>query len=355
MRRGLPLVVAVYVLVGAAAAHGESPASPHVWQEAVTPMSPLPEKTGVFVDMVFQRLNAGGQPYVSIEESIALAAAVNDQAEESLTGVHWTMALQHKYFVASYRTGEQLVAERDGGETYKKAAPIHIDPTVCHGAKATADTVALLRAVREAIGGDKKALPVDLTRRLAARFQVDTLVFLMVVSCRGGNPSPAAGTPGDAFDRAASAAAVVVRAVDGAVLYRAVSPIAEPQRENTIRHAVTEALGGLPRREKQPAYPIPSMPKIEATPPPDADAEDAPPAKPRRTPASTDTFAGRSARLTGDHPIAITKRPNALSPLLFEAMPGTSVRIVERSGDWFLIALPNGLVGWAPLESMELP
>ncbi len=352
MRRGLPLVLMV-VLLGVLACGGP-PKPRYTWLEPVTADAPLPEKVALLVDAVFMRRAPDGRAYASIEDSIATAGAVTDEAGQDLVARRWTATVKNKHFVAAYRTDEMLIANGAGGELYTKTAPLHLDPSLCRSPKTTADMTDLWRAAQQSFGAAPKNLPAELTRAFGVRNQVDTLVFVIVLSQKNETPSarPAAGPAADAIAGRATpfAAVLVVRAIDGAVVFRAVADIAYPQREGTIRDAVTAAFAGIPRRGAQPAYPTPAAPKTA-----DAEPAAAAPASPwvQSPPAQADSLAGRTGQVRGYRSVSVMRTPSALGVVVATVPAGTAVRVIERDDAWFRVQLANGVIGWIPADLVE--
>jgi hypothetical protein len=153
---------------------------------------------------------------------------------------------------------------------------------------------------------------------------------------------------------------VLVRAIDGAIVYQSAVSIPGPQRESTARSAVKAACNGLPHREHRPAYPIPPVtsavpdeqpgapegsPWLESPPPPPG-----PPAgAPRLNPSG-----GLRGRLVGVETISVLRRPMAVADPIATVPTGTEIRVLQRDVNWFLIVLPDGQSGWVFHKFVEL-
>jgi len=65
-------------------------------------------------------------------------------------------------------------------------------------------------------------------------------------------------------------------------------------------------------------------------------------------------MTARDAAVIMNPKVDILSAPNAGSTELFVLHEGTRVRVVQDSGPWLNISLPNGLVGWVKKEDVEV-
>lgn len=344
-------VIVLSVLAGCASAPRQS----FSWREPFTAATALPQQVAVLIDVGYVLRGPDFRQYVAIEDSIELGASVTDAVELEITAARMDVAMKGHYFCSAYREGPQIVATQEEGEIYEKTAPIHLDPTLCRSEKTSAAMVALWRAATNVFGGET-SVPADVAYDFGRRYQADTLALVMVVSRKEDSSSSTAplDLPGTLQAHTGSFVAVVlVRAIDGKVVYSAAVPIPGPQRAGTLRGAIHEAFAGVPRRDGHPAYPIPKLkraPTSTATTPGQAPGWLVRP----RTPAARqvtdlpkfDPNAGRAAVLEGNDTIPLLRRPMALADPIAEVPAGTPVTVYQRDVKWFLVMLPDGRIGW---------
>lgn len=330
------------------------------WAEPVTEVSALPQETGVFIDAAFLRRSKDSQIYLSIDDSIELAALVNDEAERCLTGAKMNVTVQNKYFISSYRDREQMIAQQQDSILALKPTPIHLDPTVCLNEKSAALAAEMWMLTKEVLTDNRTEMPQELTRTLAMRFRIDTFVNIITISRKDDDTTsttPPPVMPEALTNQAASLIAVVmIRADDGKVVYKAVAPIPGPQRESTIRGAVRTAFSGLPLRLHHASYPVPSpewMVKREETPPTTSDplwltdpSRTGAPGNRPINPVKVDPNAGQPGTLTGKETINLLRRPMGLADPITAAPEGTHVLVLKRDVNWYLVRLDDGTMGW---------
>jgi len=330
------------------------------WVEPVTDISALPLETGLFIDAAFLRRAQDSQIYLSIDESIELAALVNDEAERQLTGAKMNLIVQNKYFISSYRDREQLIAQQQDSIMAMKPTPIHMDPTVCLNEKSAAQTAELWMLTREVFTDNRMTIPAELTRSLALRFRIDTFINVIAISRKDDDIAPNVPPPmmPEALtNQAASLIAVaVIRADDGQVVYKAVTPIPGPQRESTIRGAVKTVFSGVPIRKHHATYPVPSpewMTKREETPQISTDplwltdpSRTGPHGNRPINPVKVDPNSGRPGILTGQPTISLLRRPMGLADPISMVPENTPCLVLKRDVNWYLVKLDDGTMGW---------
>jgi hypothetical protein len=352
MRRSL--FVAVLGLVFVATACSTVSTQQIHWREAVTPTTALPQKVALFVDATFLLRTEDGRRYVAITESIDMGHVIDDAAETALTGAKMKMAVKGKFFISAYRDVGQLTAQEEDGGLFTRQAPVHLAPSVCRTKKTTAAMTRIWRAARAAFAG-KSPLPVEVLRDFGARYQADTIALVMAVSRKEDKSSdtlPLVTEPMLGSLGASLVAVVVIRAIDGRIVYQGAAPIHGPQRESTWRSAVATALAGIPTREGHPAYPVPKIATGSTSTDADADASPwvQPPQRQRQGSAfpapKLDPAEARPGLLTGQDEIALLRRPMALADPIAVVGDNTEVMVLKRDMNWYLVQLRNGQMGW---------
>lgn len=329
------------------------------WDDPIHGSPSLPENLALFVDASYILLDADNSPYIVIDDSIKLAEMVNDEAETAITGAKMSLSLQDKYFIGAYLDRELAVSYEAGLDVSRKMTPIHLDPTVCRTDRMQTVMTALWREFGESVTSDQsvyrtKPLDVRLTRLVGAKYRVDTLAFVTVVSRKDQDNQPT-DTPVSALNamklHGGSAVVVgLVRTIDGNFVYLSVNTIQGPQRDNSIRDAVREAFNTLPRRiDGNLSFPVPSRTEDEA------DAEETERSgstsnwlpSPGESGDYTARPAGaRSAVLKGREKISVLNKPMSFADPLAEVPEGTKVLVLRRDMRWYLVELPDGQRGW---------
>lgn len=333
------------------------PPKPHfTWREPVDINSALPGKIALFVDASYVRRTDERRLYFSIEESIDLGKLINDQAEAALTGSKYSLALQKRFFIGAYREREALVADRPGIALYQRPAPLHQDPEVCRTEKSAIEFRQLWQITRSVLIGQTDKFPEQLTKELGARYQIDTLAMVVGISRKNDdtNPMPPPFDPRLALDDLSSSivAVVMVRAIDGVVVYQSMTSIPGPQRDSTIRGAVDTAFNGLPLHQRQIPYPTPVVKQAaesgEAAEPMGSPWLQNPEAeKPGdQAPAFITPAEGRPATIVGQEKVFLLRRPGAMGDPIATAVLGTKIKVLKKEVNWYLVALPDGRSGW---------
>ncbi|MDP8224839.1 MAG: hypothetical protein P9L99_15880 [Candidatus Lernaella stagnicola] len=348
------LIVTVLLLAACASA----PTTTFPWRESVAPTTALPDRVALFIDASYILRAPDYRQYLAISESIDLATDVNDAVELAITGAKMKLVAQKKYFIGAHRSGQQLVAEKEEAELYLRDLPVHLDPTICRTEKTTAAVVELWKAARRAYDGEI-TMDSKITREIAGRFQADTLALVYAIS-RKEDSSPDAPplAIGPALDTAAASmiGVVMVRAIDGKIVYQAKLPISGPQRVGTLRVAIRGVFSGLPERQNHPKFPVPSRLKGEdnaepADNPSDSQWVGTTPApgsrgRPEGIGVKVDLNASRPGVLGGVEKISLLRRPMAIADPIAITADGTEVRVLKKDMNWYLVMLPDGTMGW---------
>jgi len=329
------------------------------WADPLQNENAFPAKVALFIDASYLLMTPQQMPYLSVQNSIELAGVVNDQAETALTGAKLDVRLQEKYFIASYMNKQYPIANAEGAPVYKKQTPIHMDPTVCRTAKMNKVFAKLWLAAADVI---KKApgnlggayLPKSLLHHIAGKYEVDTVAMMVAVSRKDQDATSSSmePDPGIVLGMHGGSAifVILVRAIDGKVVYYGSSTIQGPQREATIRSAVAAAFNELPRRVAQQPYTVPPRQHrqqdegyefIE-----EPDTHWLPP--PRSTPNQPEESIINApiATVIGSDEVLLLPRPMGLSTPIARVKPGTRVRVLARELKWYYVQLPDGQRGW---------
>ncbi|HPM77455.1 MAG TPA: SH3 domain-containing protein [bacterium] len=330
------------------------------WDDPLTGSPSLPENLALFIDAGYILLDAENSPYIVIDDSIKLAEIVNDETETAVTGAKMNLVLQEKYFIGAYLDRELAVSYEAGLEVSRKTTPIHLDPTVCRTDRMQTVMTALWREFGERITSEQsmyrtKPLDVRLTRLVGAKYRVDTLAFVAVISRKDQDNQPT-DTPVSALTAVklhggSAVVAGLVRAIDGNFVYLSVNTIQGPQRETSIREAVRQAFSTLPRRTVgNVSFPTPSQVENEEMEREETEQGGSTsnwlPSPGEESDYTARPAGARSAVLKGRETITILNKPMSFAEPQAEVPDGTKVLILRRDMRWYLVELPDGQRGW---------